>query len=125
MITPKLKQLVFESDTWKRTLTFMAEENIHLKNRLSEIVREKIDKALLPQAEEFNNRFLKHDNLIKVLRNDISDYDRLLARELFEDGAIIDAVELKQRTIRKNIREAEERFGSLKLDFYTHMPVSA
>ena len=103
----------------------MTEENIHLKNRLSEILREKIDKALLPQAEEFNNRFLKHDDLIKVLRNDISDYDRLLARELFEDGAIIDAVELKQRMIRKNIKEAEERFDSLKLDFYTHMSVSA
>ena len=121
MITLKLEQLVFESDAWKRNLDFMTEENIRLKSRLSEILQKKMDKALLPRAEEFHNSFLKHDDLIKVLRNDISGFDKLLARELFEDGAIINTVESRLEIIRKNIQKTEERFNALRLDFYNQI----
>ncbi|MBN8857532.1 MAG: hypothetical protein J0H29_04025 [Sphingobacteriales bacterium] len=121
MITLKLEQLVFESDTWKRNLAFMTEENIRLKSRLSEILQKKMDKTLLPRAEEFHNSFLKHDDLIKVLRNDISGFDKLLTRELFEDGAIINTVESRLEIIRKNIQKTEERFNTMKLDFYNQM----
>lgn len=121
MITLKLEQLVFESDTWKRDLAFMTEENIRLKSRLSEILQKKMDKTLLPRAEEFHNSFLKHDDLIKVLRNDISGFDKLLTRELFEDGAIINTVESRLEIIRKNIQKTEERFNALRLDFYNQM----
>lgn len=121
MITLKLEQLIFESDTWKRNLAFMTEENIRLKSRLSEILQKKMDKTLLPRAEEFHNSFLKHDDLIKVLRNDISGFDKLLTRELFEDGAIINTVESRLEIIRKNIQKTEERFNTMKLDFYNQM----
>lgn len=121
MVTLKLEQLLFESDTWKRTLAFMTEENIRLKSRLSEILKKKIDKALLPRAEEFNNSFLKHDDLIKVLRNDISGFDKLLTRDLFEDGEMIKVIESRLEIIRNNIKEAEERFSAMKLNFYNQM----
>lgn len=121
MITLKLEQLVFESNTWKRDLAFMTEENIRLKNRLSEILKKKIDKTLLPSAEEFNSSFLKHDDLIKVLRNDISGFDQLLTREQFENGAIIKTVESQLEVIRNNIKVTEERFNTLKLNFYNQM----
>ncbi|HRP54782.1 hypothetical protein [Agriterribacter sp.] len=121
MIILKLEQLLFESDTWKRALTFMTEENIRLKSRLSEILQKKIDKALLPRAEEFNSSFLKHDDLIKVLRNDISRFDKLLTREQFEEGSVIIVVESGLEIIRKNIKEAKERFSALQLDFYNQM----
>ena len=121
MITLKLEQLRFESDTWKRNLAFMTEENIHLKSRLSEILKKKIDKTLLPSAEEFNSSFLKHDDLIKVLRNDISGFDQLLTREQFENGAIIKTVESQLEVIRNNIKVTEERFNTLKLNFYNQM----
>ena len=86
MITLKLEQLVFESDTWKRNLAFMTEENIRLKSRLSEILQKKMDKTLLPRAEEFHNSFLKHDDLIKVLRNDISGFDKYLPENCLKTG---------------------------------------
>lgn len=121
MITLKLEQLLFESDTWKKTLAFMTEENIRLKSELSEILQKKIDKTLLPRAEEFNSGFLKHDDLINLLRNDISRFDKLLTSEQFEEGSVIVVVESGLEIIRKNIKEAEERFRALKLDFYNEM----
>lgn len=121
MITLKLEQLLFESDTWKKTLAFMTEENIRLKSELSEILQKKIDKTLLPRAEEFNNGFLKHDDLINLLRNDISRFDKLLTSEQFEEGSVIVVLESGIETIRKNIKEAEERFSAMKIDFYNEM----
>jgi hypothetical protein len=56
-----------------------------------------------------------------VLRNDISGFDKLLTRELFEDVAMINTVESRLEIIRKNIQKTEERFSALKLDFYNQM----
>ena len=43
----KLRLLRQESDAWKRILEFMTEENIHLKNRLSEILKSDLEQILV------------------------------------------------------------------------------
>lgn len=84
----KLKQLQFESNTWKRLLRFMMEENNHLKNRIAEILKDDFDKNLLKEIENFQSNFIKQDELINLLRNDAADLDKLLIPEIFEDGKI-------------------------------------
>jgi hypothetical protein len=117
----KLKQLQYESDTWKRLLGFMTEENIHLKNRLSEILKEKFDNSLLEEVEIFQNRFVREDELIGLLREDIAALDKLLKREIFEDGKIMREVDRGLRNIRRNISVAERQFAKLKLDFNSYL----
>jgi len=117
----KLKQLQYESETWKRLLGFTMEENIHLKNRLSEILRENFDKSLLEDIEVFQTRFLKADEMIMLLRNDIGEFDNLLNREIVEDGAIMKQVSNELRRIRKNIRTTEEELGKLKSEFNSYL----
>jgi hypothetical protein len=55
----KLKQLQYESDTWKRILGFMIDENIHLKHRITEILKNGFDKSQLEGLEQFQNSFIK------------------------------------------------------------------
>jgi len=76
----KLRLLRQESDTWKRILEFMTEENIHLKNRLSEILKGDLEHDLLMTAEIFQNSFVREDELIRLLRKDVFAFDQLLAR---------------------------------------------
>ncbi len=113
----KLSQLQFESDTWKRLLGFMTDENIHLKKKLSEILKEEFDNTMLEEAENFQTRFLKEDNLISMLRNEVVELDNLLVREIFEDGALKKEVNTRIRRIRKNIKNAETQFKKLKWEF--------
>ena len=54
----RLKQLQYESDTWKRLLGIIMDENIQLKNRLSEVLRDRFDKNLLVEVEVFQNYFI-------------------------------------------------------------------
>ena len=113
----KLRLLQQESDMWKRVLEFMTEENIRLKNRLSEILKGDIDQDLLITAEVFQDSFVKEDELILLLRKDVLAFDKLLMREIFEDGSIVNKVTKSFKVIRKNVGDAETQFNKLKHEF--------
>ena len=117
----KLRLLRQERDTWKRILEFMTEENIHLKNRLSEILKGDLEHDLLMTAEIFQNSFVREDELIRLLRKDVFAFDQLLAREIYEDGAIVNKVMKSFKVIRKNISESETQFNQLKYQFSNYL----
>ncbi len=113
----ELRQLQYESDTWKRLLGFLEEENIHLKNRLSEILKNGFNDNLLDELENFHGRFVKEDELIRLLRNNVAELDDLLVREVLEDGKIIKEIRRKLKNLSDNIQNVQERFTRLKLEF--------
>ncbi len=117
----KLKLIKLESDTWKRALGFLMEENVNLKYLLSEILKNNFDDQYLEEIELFQNRLIREDELINRLRNEVLQFDRLLVLEMFEDGRVVHEVERKLRSIRHNMKTAEIEFGSLKTDFLSYV----
>ena len=115
------KQLKYECDTWKRQLCFMLEENIWLKTRLSEILKDGIDDNLLDQIENFQSRSIREDDIIVLLRNEIAGLDKLVEREMFEDGIIMKRVDSKIKSLRHNITAAERDFSKLKSEFNSYI----
>lgn len=120
----KLRQLQYESDTWRRLLGFMIDENIHLKNRISAILKNGFQKDLLEGVEDFQTRFLKEDDLIVLLRNEVAELDKLLEREIFEDGKIIKEIDKRLKRLRNDIISAERQFSKLKLEFNNYLSVN-
>lgn len=114
----KIKQLQYEINSWKRLLDFIMDENIHLKNRLSEILKERFDKYLLEEVDGFQSRFIRADNLIALLRNEITEVDKLLRHEMFKEGNLLKNAEIKVKRLHKNINNAEKQFSRLKSDFH-------
>src|SRR5207342_2914114 len=84
-----LVQLQYESDYWKRLMVFTLGENIHLKNRLAEILKNRFDEMLLEEVEAFHSRVIGVDDSVRLLRYEIAELDKLLIRERFEDGLIV------------------------------------
>ena len=117
----KLKQLQYETETWKRLLGFMRDENVHLKNRLSEILKNNFDNNLLEEVENFHSNFLREDERINVLKDEVAELDKLLVQEVFEDGAIIKKVNSKLKRLRNNIKNTEAQFTKLKMDFNNYL----
>ena len=117
----KLKQLQYESDTWKRLLGFLLDENIHLKNRLSEALKNGFDRNLLEEMENFQTRFIKEDERIRLLRHELVELDKLLIRDIFDDGKIIKEINTKLKKLRNNIVIAENEFGKLKIEFHSYL----
>lgn len=117
----KLKQLQYESDALKRILGFIKEENVYLKNRLSAILKDRFDGNLLETLDSFQNRFVKTDELIVLLRNDVSELDSLLVREAGGNSEIINNIGRKFVKMRTNVNIAEREFGKLKTDFHKYL----
>ncbi len=117
MTEPKIIQFQYENDTWKRLLEFIQSENVFLKNRLAAIASNDIDSDMLEEAEYFQNKFVEEDEQIVLLRSKVAAHDKLLHRELFEDGSIVKEVLRQQKKIRKQVEEAEQRFNKLKFEF--------
>ena len=85
----KKKQLQYEINNLKRLLDFMTDENVHLKNRIAEILSDRFDTYLLEDVDSFQSSILREDNLIALLRNEITEVDSLLSRETNKDAGLL------------------------------------
>lgn len=118
----KVNQFVKESDEWKRTLTFLSQENSFLKLRLSDILNGKESSAdFVEAAELYQSHFIQKDEIIKLLLHDVSKMDDLLTREIYEDGMLIKEVVFRQIHLRKQVRFVETEFNKLKLQFNNYL----
>ena len=113
----KLKQLQYETDSWKHQLEYMSEECVRFKNRLSEILKDRFDKNLLEEVDGFQSRFIKHDEIISVVRDDIVEVDNVLTGKIFQDGKINKETGKKLMRLRNNMTAAERRFIKMKSEF--------
>jgi hypothetical protein len=113
----KLKQLQYESDSWKRSLGFMLDENVHFKIRLSEILQEEFNPDLLEECEKFQSKFIHEDNIIIQLEKEILKTDRMLVRERFDEVHILEIVNSSFIRLRMKINRIEKQFGKLKSAF--------
>ena len=97
------------------------DENIHLKNRLTEVLKDKFNKNLLDDLEYFHNNFIREDEMIRLMRNDIVELDELLVKEIFEDGKIIKQVERKLHKLHNDLENIQKQFGKLKFEFNNYL----
>jgi hypothetical protein len=99
-----------ERQAWLRSLDFIQQETIHLKNNLAIIIKNDIDSALLENAEFFQNEFIKKDTVISLLRHDIAkqakmpDIDDKIAEE-------------KQEKLRHDMEKVEKELSRLKFEY--------
>ena len=117
----KIKQFKYETSTWKRLLGYMQEENIHLKNRLSDVLKERFDKKMLDDVEIFQNNFIKGDDLIGLLKNELADIENSLLTDIFVDKEINKNIEMRIKKMRINIDMAEKNFTRINNDFNNYL----
>lgn len=117
----QLRQFQYETDTWKRLMRFIMEENIQMKNRLSEVLKNTNDTSFLEEVESFQSCFIKEDELIGLLRNDITDLDKLLTTKEPEEKEISGEVTRKLNRLRNNIVNVETQFNKLKMEFNCYL----
>jgi hypothetical protein len=113
----KLQQWEQESAAWKRSLYFMQEETILLKNRLTQIPGQLSDRTFIQAAENYQDRLIKMDEMIAFLRKEIAQLDHLLVKKPLENGLLQDSLAEKMASLRKNFQVVDTQFDQLKNDF--------
>ena len=113
----KLPQLKFEIETCKRLLNFITDENVHLKNRLAEVVKESFEVDMLVEMENYLSKFVAQDEYINLLKNDIAKIEQRLWEAPDIGGEIMNNVYPRLRLLQSNILKTEGLFLTLCCDF--------
>ena len=116
----KLKQLRHEINTWKRMLGFMQEENVHLKNRLSDVLKDRFNKNMLDGVEFLQTNFIKEDEVIGLLKSEVAEVENILKWNLITDENIFPTSK-RMETVRNNIDAAEKDFSKINNDFNKYL----
>jgi len=119
----KLQQFKHESESWKRMLEFMQQENVHLKTRLAEVLKKDVKEDFLEKAEYFQSCFLHVDERIAFLRSDIAAINKMVLSELFHDGHLKSLVQ-KQKKLREDMSMEDKFFMKLKFEFDRYLTES-
>ena len=116
----KRSQLQHECNTLRRLLLFLKEENVALKNRLSQILKESFNKNLLEEAETFHSAFIKADERMHLLRSDLTGLDSLIEKALNGDYNESSEIDRTLRELRHNIISVENQFIKMQSDFNSY-----
>jgi hypothetical protein len=112
-----VRQFQTEIEDWKKILNSRMDENVLLKSRLSDIVKNNYDQNLLEEIEEFQTQFIREDELINSFRRDVNDLDNLLYSRMFEVGKMEKSFDIKMDKLDKDIANSVTRFRILQSAF--------
>ena len=114
----KLEQFHQENSTWLRTLDYMEQETVFMKNRLSKVVDLLHTNDILDWAEDYQNRILMKEEAIDLMKQDIHAQERRLASEYLFEGNQLKAEIVKSQTqLRLQMDYMETDFYRMRKDF--------
>ena len=113
-----LRQFQTEIEVWKQLLNSRMEENVLLKNAISDILKNNFNQNSLEEIEGFQTQFIKEDDLIHLLRSDISDIENVLYSKISENGKIEKSFDTKIENLRRDLTNSTISFRMLKSAFH-------
>ncbi|MBZ4191317.1 hypothetical protein [Niabella beijingensis] len=115
MEDPKLQQIRYEYDAWKRAVSFIMEESIIMKNRLAEVLKKDFNSNLLEGIELLQNKLIRNDERIGIFRDDLNQFDELATgtqgKQDFQE------LETRVRLLHDHLLQIEKQFTRLKSEF--------
>jgi len=114
------EEIKYENEVGKKLLQGLQQDNVLLKNKLSEILKLNIRDGVLEKAENFQTSFLLADERISFLRKDNMELCRQFLKATGDRNAI-EELSQKQKQLKKQIKQEEKEFNKLKLAFNSYI----
>lgn len=108
-----------EIGRWQKRLEQLQQENVQLKTKVADIIKDDIDMNTLERMEYFLTSFINKDAVLALLRYDLAE--QLKATRKNSDAASTSLIEKKQLKLSQDMTKMEEEFDRLKLDFNTYI----
>lgn len=113
----EIKKLQGEVASWKELIRLRMEENVLLKNMLTDIIKNNYNQNYLEKIEEFQTEFIGEDEVTWTLRREVDDLGNVPFSKIFENEKINKSFEITMNKLRDDITYAEKRFCSLTASF--------
>ncbi|MEO7313910.1 MAG: hypothetical protein ABIW47_01905 [Ginsengibacter sp.] len=113
----KIEEFHAVINAWKNIFHSRIEENIRMKNKLGDILKNNYAQNHLSEMEEFQNKFIREDEVTDLLRNDLIKFDDLSYNQIFKGEQMRESFEKSLNNLRKDIIKSEEHFDLLIASF--------
>jgi hypothetical protein len=114
------EEIKHENEEGNRLLQILQQDNVLLKNKLSEILKLNTRDGILEKAENFQTNFLLADERISFLRKDNTELGRQFLKAT-GDKSLIEELSQKQWLLKKQIRQEEREFNKMKSAFNNYI----
>lgn len=112
-----IKQFQEELATWKNMLHSRMEDNILMKNMLGDLLKVHYGINYLEEIEEFQNSFIREDEITDLLRNDVTRFDSLSYSQVFKNEQLRESCKRRLKKLRKDMILTENHFCALIASF--------
>lgn len=111
-------------ESWKKILINLRQQNIAQKTRLAEMLKHNNDKnkGMLEKAEEYQNRLLQLDETVRLMSNDIADYEKLSVKIPLSGKTHLKQTTGVSNKLKIEIKNLEDNFSKLQMDFKRFFP---
>lgn len=108
-----------ENEGWRQTLEFLIEEDIILKEGISEVLKNMIqtDDGVLKKLEHFHNLLIKQNDTVRLLRTGVADMGEKINLDYYFETDLSNSITRIQRILRNQMEKVELEFLKLKFDF--------
>lgn len=111
-----------ECEAWKRTLDFLMQENVFLKNRLAEKINLlEAGHVFVGDAEQLYQTLIRNDEMLHFLRGDVSKMQLRLEGKLAgtESAAAQPDLQTSLNALRRDMMEIGRNFNEVQFRFNT------
>ena len=112
-----------EQMSWLKTLEGLRQENVFLKNRLAEIIKDNVSTEILEKAEQYLAIFIDKDTVISLLRRDIAKLSAATTANLINGE--INKTLLEQAKLKYDVERMSKEFTTVKTNFNAFLAESA
>lgn len=113
-----ISDLHFEHVNWNNELAFQRDELKTFQNRLEEIAPRYTSKEVLSRVEQFQNKFIRHNEVIDTLMHDVNAHETTLSDFAKEHPIAVDHVHFEDHSkIREDVETQFEIYKTLKKSF--------
>lgn len=109
--------LIADNENWRSGLKVMEDGIIRFKTKLARILEADLQTGELEQLEHFQNRFLKMDEQISLLRHEVREQLYLLQQLIQSNGPQLKKTLDLQRRLEVKMIIIQENFDKLSAEF--------
>jgi len=113
----KTGDLIADNENWRSELKVMEDGIIRFKTKLARILEADLQTDELEQLEHFQNRFLKMDEQISLLRHEVREQLYLLQQLIQSNGPQLKKTLDLQRRLEVKMIIIQENFDKLSAEF--------
>ncbi|HMS69558.1 MAG TPA: hypothetical protein PKD18_15540 [Saprospiraceae bacterium] len=116
--TAHIDSLHFEHVLWTRQLEFEQDEIKFFNKKLEEVVSRWTDVIILGKVEQFQNQFIRNNEVIDSLRHEIKLHEQYLAGKAVEQPTIVGRILFDNHDdLKLKVETQSKMFTSLRTDF--------